>query len=111
MSFKAEQLTGQFAMATTPVERVRLAVCARLSQISHCSIESMHESILIRNGLYCGRKFQSNGYEVVWFIEEDEIKFFGPCGNLLSAHSTIEFLSEFDRSAQPVETIPQRRAA
>lgn len=94
-------------MTSTPVERVRQAICSHLARVSGSAVESLHESILIRNGLYCGRKFQAVGYEVVWFVEEDEIKFFGPCGNLLHADSVISFLDK----EQPVEVVYQRRAA
>lgn len=93
-------------MTSTPVERIRQAICCRLSRLSGESVASLHESILIRNGLYCGRKFQAAGYEVVWFVEEDEIKFFGPCGNLLQADSAIGFMD----SEQP-EPVYVRRAA
>ncbi len=87
-------------MIDTPVERIRRAVNVRLSQLSMQPVESLHETILIRNGLYCGRKFQAANYEVVWFIEEDEIKFFSPCGNLLSADSVVTFLQQQnDRAA------------
>jgi hypothetical protein len=88
----------KFEMTATPVERVRQAICSRLARLSNHSIASLHETILIRNGLYCGRKFQAEGYEVVWFIEEDEIKLFDPCSNLLSAHSLIGFLQAYEQA-------------
>ncbi len=85
-------------MLLTPVERVRKAVVEYLARLSGAELVSPYESILIRNGLYCGRKFQWQGYEVVWFLDEDEIKFFGPCGNILFSNSTVPFIHmvEFD---------------
>jgi hypothetical protein len=83
---------GTLEMTLKPVDRVRRAVTDRLAQLSGGFPTSLYEAILIRNGLFCGRKFQWEGYEVVWFLEEDEIKFFGPCGNLLAAESLICFL-------------------
>jgi hypothetical protein len=83
-------------MSITPVERVRHAVIEHLARLSGDSLASPCESILIRNGLYCGRKFQWQGYEVVWFLEEDQIKFFGPCGNLLYSSPIISFLQVVD---------------
>ncbi|MFO0943138.1 MAG: hypothetical protein U0930_20575 [Pirellulales bacterium] len=94
-------------MTSTPVERVRQAISSHLARLSGTTVASLHESILIRNGLYCGRKFQAVGYEVVWFVEEDEIKFFGPCGSLLHADSVITFLDK----EQPAEVTFHRRAA
>ena len=29
---------------------------------------------MIRNGFYCGRRFDAGDHEAVWFIEEDELK-------------------------------------
>ena len=109
----AEIVVGQNAMSSTPVERIRQAICAKLSRLANEPVASLHETILIRNGLYCGRKFQAANYEVVWFIEEDEIKFFGPCCNLLEAVSAVGLLDDrfqvvADLKAQPLE---ERRAA
>lgn len=88
-------------MTSSPVERVRQTICLHLARLSNRSLASLHESILIRNGLYCGRKFQTEGFEVVWFIEEDEIKFFGPNGNLISADSVIGFLQAYEQPDGP----------
>lgn len=105
-------------MPSTPVERVRSAIAAHLSRLANQPVASLHETILIRNGLYCGRKFQAAGYEVVWFVEEDEIKFFGPCSNLLTSDSVISFLKHYSEAIvlplnQEAELAPigQRRAA
>jgi hypothetical protein len=97
-------------MKITPVERIRHAICALLSKLCSEPVASLHETILIRDGLYCGRKFQIPGYEVVWFVEEDEIKVFGPCGNLLSTNSAITVLNELDTENQQQLT-PTRRVA
>ena len=40
------------------------------------------ETLLIRNGHYCGRRFQCGDQVAVWFIEENEIKFYGETGAL-----------------------------
>ena len=41
------------------------------------------ESLLIRNGHYCGQRFQSGPLTAVWFAEEDQIKFHAGDGRLL----------------------------
>lgn len=81
-------------MEVTPVGRIRHAIIGQLSRLSGVPMPAPQESILIRNGLYCGRKFIWQGYEVVWFLEEDEIKFFGPCGNMLYCSSLIPFMQD-----------------
>jgi hypothetical protein len=43
-----------------------------------------HEALLIRNGYYCGRKFERDGLQAIWFIEEHQIKLYGQQGHLRS---------------------------
>lgn len=97
-------------MKITPVERVRHAICGQLTKLCSQPVTSLHETILIRNGLYCGRKFQVSGYEVIWFVEEDEIKVFGPCGNLLGTNSVISLLNELDSEQVHQQTTTRRVA-
>lgn len=79
--------------SSSPVERMRSAIAAQLQQFGVQQPVDLHETLLIRNGLFCGRKFQCDGYLVVWFIEEDEIKFFSPCSELLKSSTAIECLA------------------
>ena len=48
------------------------------------------ESLLIRDGVYCGHCFRRGGFHLVWFVEENQIKLFGPDGSLLRAESVDE---------------------
>ncbi len=41
------------------------------------------ETLLIRNGHYCGQRFHSGHLTAVWFLEEDQIKFHDGDGSLL----------------------------
>ncbi|MEQ8788089.1 MAG: hypothetical protein RIC55_17405 [Pirellulaceae bacterium] len=59
------------------------------------------ESILIRNGYYCGRRFDRDGIQAVWFIEENEIKFYGKDGSV----------QHVCRPAAAHRHAPQRRVA
>ena len=34
----------------------------------------LSESILIREGHFCGRSFKTSGFRAIWFIEEDQLK-------------------------------------
>lgn len=45
--------------------------------------QDMSESILIRDGYYCGRRFQLDGLQAVWFVEENELKVYNADGSLL----------------------------
>ena len=89
---------------------MRAAISTQLQLLGVSSPVELHETLLIRNGLFCGRKFQCEGHLVVWFIEEDEIKFFSPCGELLRAQSAVECLSILE-SQQQTDQQSTRRAA
>ncbi len=69
------------------LERIREAIASELVRLGATDVSDMRETLLIRNGLFCGRKYQCLGFHVVWFMEENEIKFFGPTGQLLMATS------------------------
>jgi len=45
--------------------------------------QAIHEAILIKNGHYCGRRFQCDGAQVVWFAEENQLKLYDRSGSLL----------------------------
>lgn len=58
------------------VERVRQIVKETFSSRGLTSFDDFCETILIREGTYCGRCFSCGDYRAVWFLEEDAIKFF-----------------------------------
>lgn len=41
------------------------------------------ETLLIRDGAYCGHRYCVDSLQAVWFIEEDEIKFYGQDGRVI----------------------------
>ena len=41
------------------------------------------ESLLIRDGFYCGYRYSFGELSAVWFVEEDEIKFFDSKGRTI----------------------------
>jgi hypothetical protein len=88
------------------VENVRHYVSAELARYGAGDQGGLSESLLIQGGLFCGRKFSEAGYTAVWFIEEDEIKFFAPCGELLSTDIASEGVAAFLAESQQT-----RRAA
>jgi hypothetical protein len=66
------------------IDGIRQAILAKLAE-QGCDLTDMHEAILIRGGAYCGRRFECNGGSAVWFIEENQIKYYGATGELLHA--------------------------
>lgn len=43
----------------------------------------MSETILIRDGHYCGRRFQAEQGHAVWFLEENQIKVYLTDGQVI----------------------------
>ena len=41
------------------------------------------ETLLIREGHYCGHRYQASGLSAVWFREENELKFYDTDGGIL----------------------------
>ncbi len=81
------------------------------------------ESILIRDGFYCGRRFDLGNHRAVWFLEEDELKVYDDAGKLVCVLSGEEIDAvdapevlpirpdEVESSDQPQSDDEIRRAA
>lgn len=61
--------------------------------------EEMSESILIRDGYYCGRRFKWGAFSAVWFAEEDQIKLFDEDGQLIESLAIDKFRESVQRRA------------
>lgn len=90
------------------LDRIRAAIGAELKELGVPDTTHLRETLLIRDGLFCGRKFQCHDHHVVWFMEENEIKIFGPDGRLLLASTPEQCLL---RAESSVASEPLRRAA
>ncbi len=49
--------------------------------------QPIRETFLIRGGYFCGRRFRCGDLSAVWFIDENQIKLYGPNGQLLAVHN------------------------
>ena len=56
------------------------------------------ETIMIRDGYYCGRRFQCDGLLAVWFIEEGEVKFYDRQGQVMRVATLPESAPAFTES-------------
>ncbi|MFO0922182.1 MAG: hypothetical protein U0905_06800 [Pirellulales bacterium] len=74
-------------------DTIRDRFSSYLSEGGHEIAEPVRETILIQNGYYCGRKYQSEGHTLVWFVEEDQLKMYGPNGALMWSCKPHAFLS------------------
>jgi hypothetical protein len=60
------------------------------------------ESVLIRDDCYCGRRFRADGFQAVWFIEEDEVKVYDRRGDVIRVTSASASL--WQDAAEPAES-------
>jgi hypothetical protein len=64
-------------------ESVRLLVTEIFARLEMDGARAARESILIRQGAYCGRRFETAGGYAIWFIEEGQIKVFRAGGHMI----------------------------
>jgi hypothetical protein len=83
-------------MPITIAESIRTSLHAVVSQRTYedSASQPIQETTLVRNGLYCGRRFQLMGFSLIWFQEEGQIKLFGPHGGLELSCSVAQFCSQ-----------------
>jgi len=86
--------------ASRPLE-VRELVQQQFSEMRTGGGTICGEAVLVRGGQYCGHRFQGIGISAVWFLEEDQIKFYDDAGGVIKVISTT----------MPAASRPLRRAA
>jgi len=65
------------------VEQVRQIVQRVFQELSIPTQSELEETILIRDGYYCGRRFATAGAHAIWFCEENQLKFYGENGTVM----------------------------
>jgi len=70
-------------------DTVRRTVTETLVAIGLSDCSEAQETILIRDGAYCGRRFDASRGHAIWFVEEEQIKFFRADGSLACAIEAI----------------------
>ena len=76
------------------IASVRSLVATTFSELGMSDAESLHESLLLCGGTYCGRRFKADEGQAVWFFEENEVKFYG-------ADGTIARVLQLEPTGQP----------
>ena len=67
----------------SPTEQIRQFVKRTFDQLGVSHSTTVRETLLIRDGNYCGHRFAAEGFHAVWFAEEDQLKFYGSDGQLI----------------------------
>jgi len=84
-------------------EGVRQLVAKSFADLGAAPDSELRETILIRNGGYCGRRFETDTAAAIWFVEENQLKVFRADGTLARVVQPIDI--------QPIHIQPPRRAA
>jgi hypothetical protein len=74
------------ASLTTDVRRL---VMETFSQLGLSDGAEPRESVLIRGGAYCGRRFDVEHGHAIWFLEPQQVKFFRASGALVHSIEPI----------------------
>lgn len=72
----------------------------------HEQDDVMLETTLVRDGMYCGRRFALEGFNLVYFAEEQQVKLYSPSGNIERRCTLVDFYRDYLR-----EEHDARRAA
>lgn len=75
-------------------EAVRHQIRSHFAAHGASANEPVRESLLIRGGFFCGRRFECHGLQAVWFVEEGQVKLFGPDGRLLVVEAAATVRAE-----------------
>ncbi len=73
-------------------EEIRRHVRRRFETLGAESQVEVVETILIRDGCYCGRRFECDGCMAVWFVEEHQVKFYDREGGVQTTCSVDDLL-------------------
>ena len=86
--------------SSTQIEKIRAFIQDRFHRMGAVPTTALRETLLIRDGNYCGHRFQQETLQAVWFIEEDQIKFFGRDGELVeSLRPSTDLPAEHQKAA------------
>ena len=80
-------------------ETVRRRVAEAFAQIGAPDDGELRESILIRDGAYCGRRFDGPQGHAIWFVEEDQLKFYRLDGSVARVIEPVAALTPGARVA------------
>jgi hypothetical protein len=77
-------------MSQSMTDSVRHRIREWFEQFGAAPGAPMHETILIKAGYFCGRRFSCDGLTAVWFVEENQVKVYDRQGKLLAVRVAWE---------------------
>ena len=73
----------------SPTDQIRQFVKNTFDRLGVTHSTIISETLLIRDGNYCGHQFAADGFHAVWFVEEDQLKFYGSNGQLIQVQTPL----------------------
>ena len=83
-------------MSQPNAQRVRELVLRTVPDFGVCDTTPSAETLLLRDGYYCGRCFKFEGVRAIWLSEANQVKFYTDGGRWLA---TIELEEASPRRA------------
>ncbi len=80
-------------------DQIRQFVMSQLERYGAARDASLRETLLMRQGAYCGHRFRHDGFEAVWFVEEDQIKLYAPDHSLIATYKPSELQPQSRKAA------------
>ena len=65
------------------LDQIRSLIRRTFAEFGGLAEHAPRETMLIRDGFFCGRRFEADGLQAVWFTEENEVKFFDRTGAIV----------------------------
>ena len=87
---------------TEALDAVRQTVRSTFVELGADAGCQLSEHILVRNDVYCGRRFFADGLQAIWFVEEDQIKIHakdGTVARVMSVEDAARLTAAEDRKA------------
>ncbi len=77
-----------------PLEQIRSLIRRTFVEFGGAVDQTPREAVLIRDGFYCGQRFEADGLHAIWFSEEHQVKFYDRAGAMVR----VVHLDRTDRS-------------
>lgn len=79
---------------STVLHAIRRSVGDTFAEFGDGDVSPIYETILIRDDFYCGRRFATKDMEAVWFIEENQVKFYSEDGTVVRVEDASQIVAK-----------------
>ena len=86
-------------MPTHSPQEIRQRIQRRFSKLAGEEQPIQGETLLVRSGEYCGHRYQAESMSAIWFLEEEEVKFYNADGGVLEVVYTNDSAGQERRAA------------